>query len=240
MVPTTHINISPSTHQFVFLSLSTPPIPRTRAAMKIYSLMMLRHPAAPGGAASATPADGTTLALATSLDSFGYFERGTVKQFLTFFSKTVATRTPLGQRASVAQKEYMLHAHVRASGLAAVAVCDAEYPSRVAYTLLMKMQEDFCKRYSNDRSWMAADAHLPFEELDAMIKKFQNPHEADAILRIQNDLDETKVVLHNTIESLLERGVKLDNLVERSTDLSANSKMFYTTAKKQNSCCGFA
>ena len=40
-----------------------------------------------------------------------------------------------------------------------------------------------------------------------------------------------------TIESVLERGEKLDSLVARSENLSAQSKMFYTTAKKQNSCC---
>lgn len=42
---------------------------------------------------------------------------------------------------------------------------------------------------------------------------------------------------HKTIESVLERGEKLDNLVERSNALSAQSKMFYKTTKKQNSCC---
>jgi synaptobrevin family protein YKT6 len=31
---------------------------------------------------------------------------------------------------------------------------------------------------------------------------------------------------------VLQRGEKLDNLVERSTALSAQSKMFYKTAKK--------
>jgi synaptobrevin family protein YKT6 len=33
------------------------------------------------------------------------------------------------------------------------------------------------------------------------------------------------------------RGVKLDELIEKSDDLSASSKMFYTTAKKHNQCC---
>lgn len=205
--------------------------------MKIYSLMLARVPRTPG--ASAPGDDVVTLAHATALDSFGYFERGTVKQFTTFFSKTVAARVPPGQRSSVEQKEYVVHAHVRSNALASVAVCDKEYPSRVAYTLLTKMQEDFMGAHADAR-WGAAAGELPFPALEEMIMKYQNPREADAIMRIQNDLDETKIVLHNTIEGLLDRGVKLDNLVEKSTDLSANSKMFYTTAKKQNSCCGFA
>lgn len=206
--------------------------------MKIFSLMVARVPRAPGaGPAGGAPGDDVvTLAQATALDSFGYFERGTVKQFTTFFSKTVASRVALGQRSSVEQKEYVVHAHVRSNALAAVAVCDKEYPPRVAFTLLMKLMEDFMGAHPDAR-WAAAQAELPFPGLDAAIAKYQNPREADAIMRIQNDLDETKIVLHNTIEGLLERGVKLDNLVEKSTDLSANSKMFYTTAKKQNSCC---
>ena len=52
-------------------------------------------------------------------------------------------------------------------------------------------------------------------------------------MRVQVELDETKIVLHKTIESVLERGEKLDSLVERSDALSAQSKMFYKTAKKQ-------
>jgi hypothetical protein len=37
---------------------------------------------------------------------------------------------------------------------------------------------------------------------------------------------------HRTIESVLARGEKLDTLVDRSNALSAQSKMFYKTAKK--------
>lgn len=74
-------------------------------------------------------------------------------------------------------------------------------------------------------------------QLKDYIAKYQDPRQADSILKIQQELDETKIVLHKTIESVLERGEKLDNLVARSEGLSAQSKMFYSTAKKQNSCC---
>lgn len=118
-----------------------------------------------------------------------------------------------------------MHVHVRSNGLVAVAVCDQDYPSRVAYTLLMKMQEDFMSTHAED-VWMRAKDTISFPPLDDMIRKYQNPHEADSIMRIQKDLDETKIILHKTIDSVLERGVKLDSLVEKSTDLSAQSKMY--------------
>lgn len=40
-----------------------------------------------------------------------------------------------------------------------------------------------------------------------------------------------------TIDNVLERGEKLDDLVSKSQDLSSQSKVFYKQAKKTNSCC---
>jgi synaptobrevin family protein YKT6 len=37
---------------------------------------------------------------------------------------------------------------------------------------------------------------------------------------------------HKTIESVLERGTKLDDLVDRSQALSSSTRVFYKTAKK--------
>lgn len=73
---------------------------------------------------------------------------------------------------------------------------------------------------------------LPYPELKDYIVKYQDPTEADSIMKIQKELDSTKVVLHQTIESLLERGEKIDSLVAKSDNLSAQSKMFYTQV-----CC---
>ena len=72
-----------------------------------------------------------------------------------------------------------------------------------------------------------------------LLKQFQDPSQADQLSRIMNELEQTKLVLHETIEAALERGQKIDALVEKSNDLSGSSKMFYKTAKKQNQCCTF-
>lgn len=130
----------------------------------------------------------------------------------------------MGQRSTIEHEGHLVHVQVRSSGLAAVAVCDEEYPSRVAFTLLMKVLEDFVTLHP-EPAWRSATSELPFPQLNEMVTKYQDPHEADAIMKIQKDLDETKIILHKTIDSVLERGVKLDNLVEKSTDLSAQSKM---------------
>jgi synaptobrevin family protein YKT6 len=78
---------------------------------------------------------------------------------------------------------------------------------------------------------------MQFPEAADFLQKYQNPKEADAMSKIQSDLDETKIILHNTIEAVLQRGEKLDDLVEKSEGLSVQSKAFYKTARKTNSCC---
>ena len=67
----------------------------------------------------------------------------------------------------------------------------------------------------------------------------QDPVQADKLTKIQKDLDETKITLHQTIESVLQRGEKLENLVDKSSDLSMASQMFYKQARKSNSCCTY-
>ncbi|TBU51892.1 hypothetical protein BD310DRAFT_890248 [Dichomitus squalens] len=80
-------------------------------------------------------------------------------------------------------------------------------------------------------------AAISFPEINTYLQKYQDPRQADAIMKVQQELDETKIILHKTIESVLQRGEKINDLVDRSNELSMQSKMFYKTAKKQNSCC---
>lgn len=90
-------------------------------------------------------------------------------------------------------------------------------------------------KYTLDSLLSASEIDMPF--LEEYLKRYQNPAEADSIMRVQKELDETKVILHRTLESLLERGEKLDDLVARSDRLGLQSKAFYKASKKTNSCC---
>ena len=173
---------------------------------------------------------------------------------MSLFSKTVAERTRPGSRQDVEEQSYTFHAYGRSEGVAGIIISDHEYPALVAHQLLSKILDEFLSRYPRS-AFANSNAELPFPQLKEYIVKYQDPHAADSIMKIQKELDETKIVLHKTIESVLERGEKIDTLVAKSDGLSAQSKMFYTQvclspivtfsallipflqAKKQNSCC---
>jgi len=196
--------------------------------MKLVGLSVLRM---------AQDSDPIQLCNATELSSYGYFQRQGVKEMLTFFTKTVIKRTQLGQRQSIEHESYVVHCYVRSDGLAGAAVTDAEYPSRVAYVLLTQILEEFTSSVGDSWRTVTITDGVPFPSLESYLEKYQDPAESDKVTKIQKDLDETTSVLHKTIDSVLERGTKLDSLVERSDDLSRQSKMFYKQAKKTNSCC---
>ena len=48
--------------------------------------------------------------------------------------------------------------------------------------------------------------------MQAPAEHLQDPAQADKLTKIQRDLDETKIILHKTIESVLDRGEKLDQV----------------------------
>lgn len=156
---------------------------------------------------------------------------------MILFSKTVAERTRPGQRQDIEEKSYTFHAYARTEGVAGIIISDADYPALVAHQLLSKILDEFLARYPRTSFIGVTNPELPFPELKEYMVKYQDPAQADSIMKIQKELDETKIVLHKTIESVLERGEKIDSLVAKSDGLSAQSKMFYGQAKKQNSCC---
>lgn len=164
--------------------------------------------------------DAILLKHSVDLSTFGFFQKSSADDFLKFTSKMVVSRTEVGTKVSIREKTYFCHAFVRVDNTAAVVVSDEDYPAKVAHTINLKILEEF-----------------PQCNLDEFLKRFQDPKEADSMMRLQADLDETKIILHSTIANLLRRGEKLDDLVAKSEDLSSQSKIFYKTARKTTRCC---
>jgi synaptobrevin family protein YKT6 len=130
--------------------------------------------------------------------------------------------------------EYTFHVYGgkdRQAGVCGLIVSDEEYPRRVAQDLLSRIVDQFCTKYPRTAFVNASKNTLSLPELKDYIVKYQDPQNADSISKIQKELDETKIVIHKTIESVLERGEKIDDLVAKSDGLSAQSKMFYTQVR---------
>ncbi len=102
---------------------------------------------------------------------------------------------------------------------------------------LLQVMDDLVEQHADSWRSQDEDSGLGQGIVEGALARYQDPASADKLTKIQRDLDETKVILHQTIDSVLRRGEKLDTLVEKSNDLGMASQMFYKQARKTNSCC---
>jgi hypothetical protein len=75
----------------------------------------------------------------------------------------------------------------------AVIITDAEYPVRPAFSLLTKVIDDFIAKVPVEQ--YSTPATISFPEVTTYVQKYQDPRQADSIMKVQQELDETKIVL---------------------------------------------
>ena len=144
------------------------------------------------------------------------FFRSTAKEYLRECHHVFHTRITEHERHTFEHTTYCFHLYKECNQHYTV-ITDTEYPTRTAFLLIRHL-------------------HMG-DSFESTVQSFQNPLEVDCIAKIQHELNETMVIMHRNIDAILERGEKLDELVQKSERLSAASKVFYKTAKKTNQCC---
>src|SRR3954463_2361750 len=96
-----------------------------------------------------------------------------------------------------------IHVYGHKFGICGAMVTDHEYPEKVAQHILSKICDEFVIKYPRSAYTNVTKPNtLPFPELKDYIVKYQDPAEADSTVKIQKELDETKFILHKTIESV--------------------------------------
>ncbi|KAH7409054.1 snare Ykt6 [Cadophora sp. MPI-SDFR-AT-0126] len=200
--------------------------------MKIYYMGILKNDIKPAH----------ELCAEKDLSAYGIFMRSSVSDLMTFSAKTIAERTSPGQRQDVESNESTCHAYGHSSGLCAIIITEHSYPSLIAHQGLSRIMDEFptphpLSSLKNTSPSASSNPSLGLPNLLGYLVQYQDPNQVDSVMRVQRELDQTKIVLHKTIESVLERNVKLEDLVMKSEGLSSQSKLFYKQAKEQNSCC---
>ncbi len=136
--------------------------------MKIFSIYVLyKAPESSGGGQA------RILKSASDLTSFGFFQRGSVDEFMKFTAKIITERSSVGSRSSVKEQEYMAHVYVRGDNLTGVLISDEEYPKRVAHTLLNKICEEFSKTVPSNQWQTIPENTASYTELPVLLSKYQ-------------------------------------------------------------------
>jgi synaptobrevin family protein YKT6 len=155
-----------------------------------------------------------------NLDEYNFLHRISIKEFLIFGSNLVYNQTnqtnQTNQIEIVSYKEYQINIYNKTW----VLITDKDYSNRILTDLFNQLKINELNE-SND------------------LKKFisEDYYNKDPLIKINTELDNTIIIVKKTIDSLLNRGIALDSLVEKSENLGLASKLFYKSAKNQNKCC---
>ena len=180
----------------------------------------------------------TLLGSCSELSFLGYIQRRVLREHINFTARTVCGRANPGDRAAVQleNNQGICYVAIHPNTFAITVVCDPEYPERVAFSLIAEIMNQF---FVSGLQWenLTKDTELKFPLLEKYLKDYQNPAEADKLMKIESELNSITDIMHKNIEQLLKRGETLENLMQKSNDLSTVSYDFYKRAKKNNQCC---
>eukprot|EP01119_Soliformovum_irregulare_P025412 TRINITY_DN9403_c0_g1_i1.p1 TRINITY_DN9403_c0_g1~~TRINITY_DN9403_c0_g1_i1.p1 ORF type:complete len:212 (-),score=40.18 TRINITY_DN9403_c0_g1_i1:17-652(-) len=179
----------------------------------------------------------------THLHYFGFLTRKAIGQFLTFASREIVGRTEKLQRSAIkytvegTDVETVCYTYIDTDGVGCAVIAGGKYNLRVAASLTNILIEA-ARSDTHDRILsVTEDTNLAMPEVDKQFERYNDPKEADTILKITADLEVIKGMVIQNINQLLVNGEKLEDLVQRSTDLSKQSKLMFDQSKGMNKWC---
>jgi len=207
--------------------------------VQLLMLAIYRHGAAP-----------IRLAQTQNLSDFNFFTRHAILEHLHFACRLVCQRTEPGSRQTIDVPDmnagdgipYVCHIHVRFDQLCGIMIADQDYPQRAAFQCINRFLQEYTdsvgeewKEETKDVAARSGTSEPAF--LKAVMRQWQNPREADNLLRAQSSLDDVTQIMRKNMQQILARGQTLEDLMRQSDDLSDVSRQFYKQAKKTNQCC---
>ena len=163
------------------------------------------------------------------------------KEHVNFNTRLISERTPPGTKASISLEKDVgiCYCWTTTDGISVTAVCDNEYPEKGVFSMINKLILEFREKYAPTGILETADKDqdLKWDRLEWYMKEWQNPHNADKLLKVEKELMEVNEIMRKNMNDLMKRGETIEDLMAKSKDLSTASVSFYKKAKKANTRC---
>jgi len=144
-------------------------------------------------------------------------------------------------RMSIDSNPYIFH-YVIENGIVYLSLTDKGYPKRLAFLFLEEIARDFEADLKQDHgdNWMreveTVGRAYAFIKFDRTIQKkrreYSDPASSANVRKLTDDLQTIQTVMRKTIDDVLDRGNKLDDVAEISKNLADESKRYKWSTKK--------
>jgi synaptobrevin homolog YKT6 len=155
-----------------------------------------------------------------SLKSFSFFTRGKVKETMTFISQELANNLETHEFEEYIhhfsdKKSYKFFSIVRDEN-AYIACTADDYPRAIAHRFLLDARRG---------------------DIARVMEEYQDPRSKSTLLRVQDEVEETKGALTKTLMAVLERRDSIESLAAKSEHLCWETKRLFKSARSKNRCC---
>ncbi|XP_064604659.1 vesicle-associated membrane protein 7-like [Liolophura sinensis] len=137
-------------------------------------------------------------------------------------------------KTSYTANSYQFHCLVD-NGIVYMCVAEPSFGKQQPYAYLAEIKRRFQSGTLASRSFSAGpdefDRDFGFV-LSGQMEKYSKPGGGDHISALRSQVDEVKDVMTQNIDKVLERGERLDDLMDKTEELEANSATFQRTAKR--------
>jgi len=142
--------------------------------------------------------------------------------------QVLAKITPGDSRVTLDHGDFQSH-YISSGGIVTLAIVSKGFDRMVVFTFLEKIAEKFKTQYGHRaNSAIAYAMNNDFSLVMANeMNRFNNP---DKITVLKKDLETVRVQMNENIEVVMQRGEKLDLLIEKTETLSNNSSTFRRNA----------
>lgn len=123
-------------------------------------------------------------------------------------------------------------------GFTFLVVADEQYGRQIPYAFLERVRQEFQEKYA-DRA-QAATAHSLDKSVGPRLKfhmEFctEHPEELTKVAAVQKKVDEVKNIMVDNIEKVLERGERIELLVDKTDNLRTQADRFQMTGRQLRS-----
>ncbi|KAK7330060.1 hypothetical protein VNO77_24245 [Canavalia gladiata] len=134
---------------------------------------------------------------------------------------------------SFSHDRYVFHVK-RTDGLTVLCMADDAFGRMVPFAFLEDIHKKFVKTYG--RAILSAPAYSMNDEFSRILSQqmdyFSNDPNADRLNRLKGEMTQVRTVMIDNIEKVLERGGRLELLVEKTSAMNSNSIRFKRNSRR--------
>lgn len=162
-----------------------------------------------------------------NLSDFSILLRSKISNEIEVIAKELISSTKPGSYYKINEKilnyEFVIYGSTpdQFSDQYCIIITNPSYPTQTAYQLLNTIKTEKVNK----------------TKFDAVFIEYQNSQNVDKLYQMQSHLDETKVILLESLSKLHDRGDELKDLQIRTNNMVAESQKFVDISHDLNRCC---